>query len=463
MKDKIDVAGKMPYYVEATDKAGNVSRLALPKLSIYRGGLPHMSAVAAIGPKLAVFLVAVVVGGTVMLAATTGLRRSGPVSGASEAPDFQLLPDDGGSPIAFDVVDAAGPAIELVGLPPADLVVAAETVSDGKPLAGWINPSGFPRISPVSQWDGGPFANANCTLAAGAMLARLGWGIVTSGSKLRTLQDDQVGGTGLDDLQVALFRGYGVTPHSGGIRPSQLKDLLAAGYGAVVQGVYGEIPRALRLQSDFVGPHAIFIDGYYPGDGDIPPAYFVIDPLAHRSGRYEGDWWPASIVDAFGLAFGSGGRIPAAWTFPVGGGSPPEVVGPDVLPIPPSGGDSPAPGASPDLGVPEPPPEAGDVAPFLPAVDVTVSLPPAIGAIGLDPYLALCLVCPSPRGLSQRGTRHLRGRRRWPDGCGGRPRRRGPGRRLRSAERGVRLLQDPATRDRERPFLGGRRDTGRRA
>ena len=68
----------------------------------------------------------------------------------------------------------------------------------------------------------------------------------------------------------------------GFLRPDQLKDLLSKGYGAVIQGEYGKIPRALRLQKDFLGGHAIYLDGYYPGNPDkgIPEAYYVIDP--HR-------------------------------------------------------------------------------------------------------------------------------------------------------------------------------------
>src|SRR6478752_10429999 len=167
------------------------------------------------------------------------------------------------------------------------------------------------------------------------MLARLDRGIVTSGTVMRGLQDDQDGGTGLNDLDTALFRGYGVTFPYGLLRPKQLKDLLASGYGAVVQGLYGEIPGPIRLQKNFTGGHAIYLDGYYPGNParGIPEAYYVIDPLGRPHGGYQGDWWPASIVDDFALAWG-GTRIAAMWAFPPGG-VPPDVVGPDVLPIPP--------------------------------------------------------------------------------------------------------------------------------
>jgi hypothetical protein len=62
--------------------------------------------------------------------------------------------------------------------------------------ATFNDPTGFPRIRPITQFDGGGKEGSNCTLASAAMLARLARGIVTNGSVLRGLQDDQDGGTG---------------------------------------------------------------------------------------------------------------------------------------------------------------------------------------------------------------------------------------------------------------------------
>jgi hypothetical protein len=64
-----------------------------------------------------------------------------------------------------------------------------------------------------------------------AMLARLGYGIVTTGSQLRALQPDQEGGTSLADLQVAIAK-WGVAFSQGAISPLQLRALLYAGAGA---------------------------------------------------------------------------------------------------------------------------------------------------------------------------------------------------------------------------------------
>ena len=291
-----------------------------------------MSKVVAFLPKLALFGVMVVVGFIVSSAVVQALQDRSPQSAATEAPDYVLAgaPDTpGGSPqpIAFNVEPSGSPEA-LESLAPADLTAAADSVLGAEP-AVYKNPSGFPRIPPISQFDGGPFQGSNCTLTSGAMLARLGFGIVTSGSTLRTLQDDQDGGTDLNDLNQALWRGYGVSFPTGFLRPDQLKDLLAKGYGAVIQGDYSKIPRGLRLQKDFLGGHAIYLDGYYPGNPDkgIPEAYYVIDPLGRPHSGYEGDWWPASVVDDFATAFGGGDHIPAMWAYPPGG-VPPEVIGP---------------------------------------------------------------------------------------------------------------------------------------
>jgi hypothetical protein len=364
-------------------------------------------------PRIAVFAVMVVVGFVVSSAVVVALQDRSPQTATTEAPDYVLAgapdtPDGSPVPVAFDV-EPSGSPVPLESLSTADLTAAADSLLGAEP-AVYKNPSGFPRVAPISQFDGGPFQGANCTLTSGAMLARLAAGIVTSGSTLRTLQDDQDGGTDLNDLDQALWRGYGVSYPTGFLRPDQLKNLLAKGYGAVIQGDYSKIPRALRLQKDFLGGHAIYLDGYYPGNPDkgIPEAYYVIDPLGRPHSGYEGDWWPASVVDDFGTAFG-GGHIPAMWAYPPGG-VPPEVVGPDVLPIPHGGGGggggptvTPEPGVTPAPGEsasPSIPPviEPGDVPPLTPAVDTPLGDEPDLGGVILIPILSICLVDPPPAG-----------------------------------------------------------------
>ena len=131
-------------------------------------------------------------------------------------------------PVAFDVEPSGSPAAAADPATRPTCSLAADSVLGAEPVA-YKNPSGFPRVPPITQFDGGPFQGSNCTLTSGAMLARLAFGIVTSGSTLRTLQDDQDGGTDLNDLNQALWRGYGVSFPTGFLRPDQLKDLLVEG------------------------------------------------------------------------------------------------------------------------------------------------------------------------------------------------------------------------------------------
>ena len=385
---------------------------------------------ASILPKLAVFVVSVLFGAVVANVVVAATADRTPVSSASAAPEYLLAgadtPAGPGPVVAFnEEPDPSAAPVAMATLATVDLDAAAAALlggdsgGQGTEPAVFTDPTGFPRIDPITQFDGGPFAGANCTLASGSMLARLAFGIVTNGSVLRTLQDDQDGGTGLNDLAKALWRGYGVSAPTGLLKPKQLKDLLASGYGAVIQGVYGEIPTGLRLQRNFTGGHAIYLDGYYPGNAKrgIPEAYYVIDPLGRPKAGYKGEWWPASIVDTFATAFG-GGRIPAMWAFPPGG-VPPEVVGPDVVPIP---DDPPGPSETPDpSATPEPTPSVdpsadpgSPVGPIVTAEtgDLSASLPedeePPVDDTGLGgiiavPIFDICLITPSlpgcPTGL----------------------------------------------------------------
>jgi hypothetical protein len=370
-----------------------------------------MGLIAKLLPKLLVFGVAMVVGAIVTSVVVAAMSDRTPVSTASVAPEYTLAgaadtpagPDTPAVPgpiVAFNETRAGEPS-PLPTISPEDLQAASAALLGGKPVS-FVNPSSsFPRIPPITQFDGGPFQGSNCTLASGAMLARLASGVVTSGSILRTLQDDQDGGTGINDLATALYRGYGIHYNSGLLRAGQLKSLLGSGYGAVIQGDYSKIPRALRLQKNFTGGHAIYLDGYYPGNPGrgIPEAYYVIDPIGR--GGYQGDWWPASVVDEFAGAFG-GGRVRAMWAFPPGGVAP-EVVGPDVLPIPPdSGGGEPV---TPAGETPSPSTTIGPSVAVEPG-DLTVDLPQAeapmghagLGGIALVPIFDFCLITPKPSG-----------------------------------------------------------------
>ncbi len=379
-----------------------------------------MSFLVSLLPKLLVFGVTALLSGVFASVAVAALQDRAPESTAGLVPEYVLAGAD--TPAGPDTPAVPGAAVAfneqpngesqpLATLSPEDLEAVAAALLGGEPVS-FVNPSGFPRIAPITQFDGGPFAGANCMLSSGAMLVRLGFGVVTTGSTLRTLQEDQDGGTGLNDLATALWRGYGLSLPSGLIRPAQLKSLLAAGYGAAVQGDYSRIPRALRLQKDYLGGHAIYLDGYYPGDArrGIPEAYYVIDPLGRPQAGYEGDWWPASAVDAFAGAF-AGGRVAAMWAFPPGGVAP-DVVGPDVLPIPPDppGSDGPAPTPDPSASTESPSPSAssspaapsGGIEPGDLVAELTPAGPPAFdagrGGFRAVPVFDFCLLSPGRPG-----------------------------------------------------------------
>jgi hypothetical protein len=203
--------------------------------------------------------------------------------------------------------------IQLTSYSPA----AVTTSTTSTPQAPWLRATP-PRIQPITQFDGGPLQGSNCLLASGAMLARLAFGIVTTGSQLRALQDVQQGGTNLEDLETAVGRGWGVSFFEGGLSPLQLRALIYAGGGAVVSGLYGEIPVDIRLSKDFTGGHAIYVDAFRPPGPQGPAAYYVIDPIGNPANGYRGDWWPADVVEQFALVHYGDNLIHAAWAFPGG-------------------------------------------------------------------------------------------------------------------------------------------------
>ena len=358
-----------------------------------------------------VLAAAIGLGGTLGVAALTAPPTSNLLPGL-ETP-FELTADTGDEVAAFGLSAIPDETpVTLQALPDdAVLQLVSFVESDQGTGAGentrpsWLLPSGYPRVPPITQFDGGPLERSNCTMASGAMLARLGYGIVATGSQMRALQADREGGTSLADLALA-FQKYGVTLSRGAISPLQLRALLYAGAGAVLQVTYGAIPVSLRLQANFTGGHAIYLDGFRPAGLDGPAAYYVVDPLGPTWAGYKGTWWPADIVEAAALGFG-GGKAFTAWAFP-GGAAPanPAPLPPDAFP-----GVTPAPGVTP--GPSESPTEIPS-APPLPASDPSLPVPPAgddppavppgggtpdlggifQGGIDLRPSLAVCIVNP---------------------------------------------------------------------
>ena len=303
---------------------------------------------------------------------------------------FGLVPDPNAPPKALPAV-------------PGNAIITLVTFHKDKPpapgvRAPWWTSGGTPRVPMITQFDGGPLQAVNCTMAAGAMLARLGYGIVTTGTQLRSFQSDQDGGTSDSNLNEAMQAGWGVQFARGWITPTSLRALLWAGAGVVVQVIYGDIPVGLRNQPSFIGAHSMYIDAFRPASPDGPAAYYVMDPIGRPDRGYNGDWWPASVLENAAVDFG-GGRIVTAWAF--AGGIAPSGPYPS---LPPDAYPTLAPGASPSPPTLAslPPPEVSP--PDTPSGDV-VLIPPDLvdlfagGAISggstLVPSFSLC-VGPSP-------------------------------------------------------------------
>jgi hypothetical protein len=239
----------------------------------------------------------------------------------------------------------------------------------------WWNDA-VPRVPPVSQFDGGPLAKVNCVMASGAMLARLAYGIVTSGTQLRGLQDDQDNATNYADLSTAVQRGWGVKFYKGDLSALQLRALLWAGAGAVIGVVYGQIPVGVRLQESFTGNHSIYIDAFRPAGPDGPAAYYVMDPIGHTWAGYKGGWWPAEDVERAAKAH-SAGRISATWAF--AGGVVPKnhpILPHDAYPSGP--GESPVPTLAPSTGPSQAPADP------MPSGDTVLLNDPGIGDPPID-------------------------------------------------------------------------------
>ncbi len=381
---------------------------------------------------IARFVAAAIVGSLVTLG-IAGVTQAGPTTTARIGPAGLYSADTPAGPVAFAVQPQAGG--KALPQPPAG--AGAQLISftahpvpsnppDGYTPAWWAS-AGHSRVAPITQFDGGPLQAANCTVASGAMLARLAYGIVTTGSQLRALQSDQSGGTTLGDLEAALHTGWGVQFAVAAITPLQLRALLYAGAGAVVQGTYADIPVGLRLDPEFTGGHAIYLDGFRPPSAAGPAAYFVDDPIGLPAEGYKGGWWPADVVEKFATDFG-GGLVDTAWAF-AGGSTPPahfpalppsafpsaapgESALPGTSPLPTAapvspGAASPATGASPSASpilVPLPTPQAsppngssGDQGPAVPpSVSKFGHIVASVGGFSIVATLGACLAVPAP-------------------------------------------------------------------
>lgn len=220
--------------------------------------------------------------------------------------------------VGFSTVPSSIPGTPL-GPPPADQLIQLVSINKDAPPPSfgermpWWLPAGIPRVPHITQFDGGPLASANSVMAAGAMLARLAYGLSTTGSQLRSLQSDKRdSGTTLANLEEALQKGSGVGFGRGAISPLVFRALMYAGAGAVVIVDYGQVPIGLREQSTFLGPHAIYVDAYR-GSG-VDAAYYVMDPMGQSWKGHVGAWWPAEGLERAAMEL-SGGSLLSSWAF----------------------------------------------------------------------------------------------------------------------------------------------------
>jgi hypothetical protein len=155
----------------------------------------------------------------------------------------------------------------------------------------------------VTQFDGSAYQRQNCTAAVGAMEldAATNGASTTTGARIRALQDDQVGGIGLDDVAVALRRGWGLSYSQGKRSWATIQRRLADQDGAGIQGLYAAVPSAYRVQKDFRGGHAVYVSRY-----SSPGQVLVHDPIS-RTGAVI---WPEWVLRAFYLS----GLATAGWS-----------------------------------------------------------------------------------------------------------------------------------------------------
>jgi hypothetical protein len=349
------------------------------------------------------FVLSAVIG----LGATVGGARIGAIvlARAPQPTDVPgtpvVLPGDEGAPVGLALTPAAAKQLDplpdnsTIRLASYEVPTPSEANDPGRVAPWWSDT--VPRVPAVSQFDGGPLAGVNCVMASGAMLARLAYGIVTTGSQLRALQTDQDGASSYGDLNDAIEKGWGVDFLRGLVTPTQLRALSYAGAGMVVSLDYGAIPVDVRVQRSFTGNHSVYVDAFTPSGPNGGPAYWVIDPIGHAWAGYKGDWWPAEDLERAGMSR-SGGKIYATWAF--AGGVVPDrhrILPPEAFPGAPTTAPTEAPSDAPPSVDPMP---SGDLP--IPIEDPdTGTPPPEIPAwIPIDINTNVYLVEPKPEGLA---------------------------------------------------------------
>jgi hypothetical protein len=151
----------------------------------------------------------------------------------------------------------------------------------------------------------------DCTMAAGAMLVRKQTrdALKVTARMLRERQNDHEGGTDLNDLAIAFGKLNEPMLFGPAVDVDEFRSRVRADLGAVIQGVYANLPPELRL-STFRGGHALF--GCHENSeavrltlNGVAKTYaaasclFVMDTIPRPTSTYRGQWWPYEVVVRF--------------------------------------------------------------------------------------------------------------------------------------------------------------------
>jgi murein DD-endopeptidase MepM/ murein hydrolase activator NlpD len=149
----------------------------------------------------------------------------------------------------------------------------------------------------TTQFDGSPYANGNCNMAAGAMLFEVQTGRTVTGAQMRRWSRARTSGTTLMDLRRA-FQSQGQWVQiAEDMRWETFTAAVRSGRSAVVQGWYGNL-RDNVLQAGFTTAHSVFVLGYSRNAKNGRGAFYVMDPLGGSG--YDGAWWSRQELKRFG-------------------------------------------------------------------------------------------------------------------------------------------------------------------
>lgn len=182
------------------------------------------------------------------------------------------------------------------------------TYTRSSTVANWTSETPY-RPAGVLQYGWGTALDGyNCLMAAGCMgLDRHTLGVKTSTPPtMRSYQYDQSEGTDLADLATAWSNGYGETLEWGTHSWATFLANVRGGRGAMLTGLYANMPANKRFSDTFTGAHAIYIneelsDGYFWGR----------DPLTSGAVIYS-----AAELQSYaeGLSWVSAGQVHAGYT-----------------------------------------------------------------------------------------------------------------------------------------------------